>query len=448
MVLVKQNVLETLRQRILRHKMDRGEWLIMLVIIWYVFADTLTNVLKLPKVLPYLGDLVNMYVFGYALLHRKSRYRSNKKNNWPLIFMITFAMIGLASSVTNRAGVILTLWGCRQSLRYFLFFYSCCSLFNVNSLDYFLTLVKWLFWISCPLCFYEAFFFKVSSNLVLGDTVGGIYYGFFGVNAALNILLITHSAVTIIRFLDNKCGMLELIVTLGAAMFMSSCAELKVFLLEVVMIAGIAMIRKGPDRRVMLLAMVGVVGLIATVSLFVFINARGRRYYTTDMFSISGLLHIATDDAGYIGNGDLTHLNAISRLYDMFFENDLFRTLFGYGIGNADYSSGFEMLQSKFYVNYGYLHYYWFMHAFVFVETGFAGLAVFVLILLTAYRAGKKHLAGNRNLQTFYYIQVLLMIVLLPYNQEMRAESCAYTLYFLLAIPFMYKNFGGRLRTI
>ena len=60
------------------------------------------------------------------------------------------------------------------------------------------------------------------------------------------------------------------------------------------------------------------------------------------------------------------------------------------GIGSAEYSKSNEMLTSTFYNQYGYLHYQYFTHAFVFIETGLLGLISYLMIFISSLKRGIK----------------------------------------------------------
>ena len=72
--------------------------------------------------------------------------------------------------------------------------------------------------------------------------VGGIYHGFNGVTMALNVILILETVDILNDYFQNKIKLFPTIVTLLAAILMSGWSELKVFIVELLIIVLVLMI--------------------------------------------------------------------------------------------------------------------------------------------------------------------------------------------------------------
>ncbi len=75
------------------------------------------------------------------------------------------------------------------------------------------------------------------------------------------------------------------------------------------------------------------------------------------------------------GGYEISRFGAFGELNDLFFHNDIFRNLFGYGLGSCE-------VNSPFYNQYGHLHYTWFTHQWTFLETGYVGIIILVFFFV------------------------------------------------------------------
>lgn len=414
-----------------------GARLCYLLIFWYVFSAILVGFLGCPKVIVYLGDLINIYIFAVAV--RRCRYRIGLRDK-VLNSILIFILVSLFSGIISMRSPLLFLWGMRQNFRYFLFYYSCSVLLRVEDYHVLFNFIKILFWISLPLSAYEALMISYPAGAIVGDYVGGIYYGIQGVNAPLNIVMIIYCTKILIDYFDKKIHLSELIMVLAAAMAMATFSELKVFLVEVVIIAVIVMLYKGTPIKSIILIALALLAVGTVVQAFVNINGQGRSYYTTDYLSVSGMLENAFRTSGYDGNGDLNRFYAIQTLTEKFFKNDLIGFLFGLGLGNAEYSMGYSFLTSSFYASYSWLHYQYFSISFVFIETGMIGIISYFMIFITGAIQGFKYLRGHSNLRTFYIVMIVMMLIMIFYNPALRNEQCGFILYMILALPAVCKR--------
>ena len=407
--------------------------LLVYIILWNILSAVLIAFLGVPRSILYFTDALNAWLFLSAF--RSQRYSMTKQP----VFLILFIVIGIMGSIINLTSPILTIWGIRQTSRYLFFFYSCAIFMTEKNIRTILKVIEIIFWISVPLCTYEGLFVTYPQGTIVGDMVGGIYYRTGSANAPLNIILVVYSVYIILWCLDGKISFKKMIITVAAGMWMAILAELKLFIVEMLVVIVVAMIISKVSWKTITLFIVGILAFNIIITGFVSINARGRSYYTNDLFSFESMIKYATRTEGYDGVGDLNRFTAIQELIDKFFRNDLFGLLFGYGIGSAEYSKSNEMLTSTFYNQYGYLHYQYFTHAFVFIETGLLGLISYLMIFISSLKRGIKVLKGTQ-WKKFYMITVMIMVFLVFYNTTMRNEFCAYILYAILAIPFAVKN--------
>lgn len=415
----------------------KGARLCYVLIFWYVFSAILVGFLGCPKAIVYVGDLINVYVFAVAV--KRCRYRVGLGDK-VLNSILIFALVALFSGIISMRSPLLFLWGIRQNFRYFLFYYSCSVLLREEDYCVLFNFIKILFWVSLPLSAYEALMVSYPVGIIVGDYVGGIFYGIQGVNAPLNIVMIIYCTKILIDYFDKKIHLSRLVIVMSAAMAMATFSELKVFLVEIVIIAVIVMLYKGTPIKSFILIALALLGVGIVVQAFVNINGQGRSYYTTDYLSISGMLENAFRTSGYDGNGDLNRFYAIQTLTEKFFKNDLMGFLFGLGLGNAEYSIGYSFLTSSFYSSYSWLHYQYFSISFVFIETGIVGIVSYFMIFITGAVQGFKYLGKRSNSRIFYVVMIVMMLIMIFYNPALRNEQCGFMLYMILALPAVCKR--------
>ena len=408
------------------------------LIVWYVIAAILVGFLKFPKLIMYIGDLINLWTF----LNAVKRKGTMVAKNGVLLFIVLFALESVISGIVNLKVPQLLLWGIRQNFRFFIFYYSCTVFMKREDYDTVFSIVKILFWISFPLCVYEALIVTYPAGVIVGDYVGGIYYGIQGVNAPLNVLLIIHSTKTLIDYYERRTKLSYLLLVLSAAMAMAAMAELKIFLIEIVIIAIVVMVSKGISWKSIFLCLFGLMSIGIVMQAFVNFNGGGRSYYTTDYLSLTGMLTNALRESGYDGTGDLNRFFAIQTLTEMFFKRDLAGFLLGIGLGNAEYAS-FSFLTSAFYNAYNWLHYQYFSISFVFIENGMVGIILYFGIFISAAIQGRKYLKKDQEMNVFYIIMIIMMVIMIFYNPALRNEQCGFLLYMMLALPMVVKKISN-----
>lgn len=417
-------------------EMGHGARLCYYVILWYVLSAILVGFFHVPKAITYLGDAINLWLFLNAIINVKGK----ADGNVVLLFIVLFSIEAILSGILNCQSPLLLLWGARQNFRFFLFYFSCTIFLKKENYKFLFNIVEVLFWISLPLSFIEARLISYPAGTIIGDYVGGIYYGIQGVNAPLNIIMIIYCSKQFIDYYNRKIKFSKLAVAIAAALAMATFAELKIFLVEIVIIAAIVMIRNGVSLKTIILIIIGIVSASFIVQFFVDINGGGRSYYTRDYLSFSSMIENALRTSGYDGNGDLNRFFAIQTLTEKFFKNNILGFLMGLGLGNAEYSLGFSFLTSAFYSAYSWLHYQYFSISFVFIETGIIGIVLYFGIFVGAGMQGVKKFEKKSDTKTFFMIMCIMMLIMIFYNPSLRNEQCGYILYMVLAMPSVYSK--------
>jgi hypothetical protein len=235
-----------------------------------------------------------------------------------------------------------------------------------------------------------------------------------------------------------------------SALVIAVITETKIFLFEIVIIVIltsvlIAVIEKRYQAlfKGMIITIVVGVGIIWGAK---YIAQLYPNISNSDFLSIEGLKYILTRESGYTGSGDLNRLTAITSINKLdFFKESFAHRLFGIGLGGAEYSGSSHLLQSTFYNQYQYLHYYWFSHAWMYLECGYIGLIGYIfgffsnaLVGIKVIRSMKKSQKDTAAVMTGVILSIMTALLYI-YNQSLRLEA-AYMLYFTFAVIFIERR--------
>jgi hypothetical protein len=266
------------------------------------------------------------------------------------------------------------------------------------------------------------------------DLIGGTFGNTRGVNSIQNILCVFLFCVSIIKYLNKRILLKELLLNTITVFSIAIMAEINILLFEIALIAVLGLIicrkKKGFSLRKLLLVLTGIVFAIVGIKLFLLYNP--DRLF---LFSFDNVLR-------YIGAKDGTGVYRISRvtvfsdLGSKFFGNEIDKWIFGYGIGNCS-------IHSSFYNTYGYLQYNYFSSSFVFLETGFLGVAInlFMIIIMPLFQSiknSKKDIDfDNLIWSKCGGILSLVLFVIFFYNSSTRDVYTAFWAGLFCAIPFI-----------
>lgn len=414
-----------------KNKVMTGTKLVFGTILYYIVSYILVYTFKLPRIILYGGDILNALCWICALFYNKG----NTKIKRIYSIMFLFICIGVFSGIVNHEKKSLLIWGIRNNVRFFTFFYSCVTFLNKNDYLIIMKFIKLIFWISVPLCTIERFGVHYSNGTIVGDMIGGIFWNFSGCNTPLNVILIIYSLHILLKFFLKEEKMIVFLVTIMASFYMAALAELKIYLIEFIVMLLLVCIYQRISIKMIISLISGAIILSTFSTYFIAINQNGGNNYA-DNFSLSGLIEYATRDSGYNGEGDLNRFTGISTISNTIFENDIFSKLFGIGIGNAEYTNFFV---SPFYNKYYYLNYQYFHDIWLYIENGAIGIITYLMIFIEAYKN------ANKNLKDIYYknfikILIIMMLILFVYNITLRNESGGFILYMFLAFPFLKDN--------
>lgn len=409
-------------------KRGQAEWLLSYVLLVGMLQGGLIDFLHIPSVIKYTIDLA--WIFVVILMRAKQIVLVNKDIYLLYVIAGLFFIFSLFGFALNYQSALYYLWGLRNNIRFFVFFIACTVVLNEEWIEGYLDTFDKLFWLNFPIVLYQYF---IGGNH--GDKLGGIFGETKGCNAYMNIFLIIVLSKSILGYLHKKEKLSLCILKCLIGLTIAVLSELKVVIVEFVIIVAMASMMMRFSMRKLLLMIGAFLGILLSV------RAISVLFPSFDgWFSINGILEILTSESGYTGQNDLNRLTAVPVVLERFLPH-LMDKIVGLGLGNCDYAT-FDFLQTPFYQSHKSIHYYWFSSAFLLLETGLLGFALFLIFFLTSFLT--THLREKTGQSNVVYCQMakimaMTSIITVFYNAALRTEA-GYMAFFILALPFTQKN--------
>ena len=273
------------------------------------------------------------------------------------------------------------------------------------------------------------------------DVIGGTFGNSQGCNAIQNILCAFIFTVTVERFLKNRCTKRKLIINTVIVLYISILAEINVLIFELSIIGILLLVLNKSSalhikKRNLFLICAGVAGCIVALSLFMKFNS--DRVF---LLSLNNILEYLGFNEGNTGVYRISRMKVFSQLGKAFYENNLLKWLFGFGLGNCS-------THSTFYMRFSGLQYTYFSSSNVFLETGLCGVFVNIGVLLNGlYSAiSKKKIVRDTEQLTWLNISIvmiLIMIMMFFYNTTLRGSYTAFFAGTIIAIPYIIRGCEG-----
>ena len=278
----------------------------------------------------------------------------------------------------------------------------------------------------------------------MGDFISGLYSNGAerGGNASLDWLMCIVCSYETVKYLNTRGSVKRLALCWVAALYMAAMAEIKLFFLQTVIIAVLAVAICKKSLKIVVFA------VAAGIALYFGIQVMYAMFPGfADFFTLENILAYVTRKGGYSSRGHLSgvdRLTAIPYVYKNFLKETTDK-IFGIGLGNGDFSS-FKFFTSAFYRHYGWSGYSFFSSSFILLELGTAGLLGYLLYygnyLRQAVRV-KTKATNEKSIQ--YTVMILSMMTFLMFfsNQTMRLEASAYMVTAVLVFPFILRKFSN-----
>lgn len=409
--------------RLLIQKRTLPEIFTYIIFIMPFFISFLQSFLGFPSFVKYIIDVCWLGAL-VSLLFVKRAYI--KKDIAPAVMVFAvFFLLALLVYLFNFQSPFYFLWGLRNNLRFYIAFIAFTIYFKEEDIKSCLKFMDVFFWINAIVVFVQFF--------VLGyeqDFLGGLFGVEKGCNAYLIVFFVIITTKSVLNYLNDKERAFSCFSKCGIAIIISVMAELKFFFVIFVIIFIVAsVITKFSWKKVFLYVISFFFVMVASV-LIVELFGENR---AIDIENIIKLVFASN----YSSTRDLGRFTAIPTISEHYLTEPLER-LFGMGLGNCD-TSAFAICNTPFYRSYSYLNYTWFSSAFLFLETGYIGLFLyllfFVLVFVLAYKKSKQE-NSNKLFCQMGMIMAIICFILTFYNSSLRTET-GYMAYFMLALPFI-----------
>lgn len=406
------------------------------LLVYPLFLAVLQELLGLPGVVKYLADMAWITTVLLFLLRSKVQLRKVL-----LPFAIIVGAFVLYTSIVylfRYQSILYYLWGFRNYFRFFVAFFSFAALFSEKDGLWGLRFLDKLFYINALVCLIQ---FLVGNHQ---DNIGGIFGALKGCNGYLIVYLSITTCNTLLGYMEGTEPAIPCFAKCIISLSISAFAELKFFFIVFVVILMMSAFLTSFSLKKVLVLLGG------TILISVGAAVLSALYtYFEGFLSFDSLLSALLQD-NYASKEDIGRINAIPFICRRFLRT-VPEQLFGMGLGNCDTSS-IAMFNTAFSDRYVDLHYSIFSYAFMFLENGYIGLALYVMFFVMCFVNARKQLKkgnGNRLLCQIAVIMSIICLILLVYNSSLRTEA-GYMAFFTLALPYMQhsdKNTGERQKT-
>ena len=399
----------------------------MLFIFFFRAAQAfLTELLPIPDAIKFLCD-----GFLVLLLLKLFSQRFTKIDNYSMPFVVIvglFFFITLVGYLFNYQSVFYYLWGLRNNIRMFVAFFAFAYLADWEDAKGWIKALDVLFVINFAVVILQYF------SGYGQDYIGGIFGTSKGCNGSLLIFLCIVFAKTILSFMRGEEKMSKCIFVSVASLLVSTLSELKMFFILFILILFMASFMTAHSIKKTLFFAFGAVLVVLFGTLLTVLYKD-----FTDFLSFDSLIKALTD-TGYATDEDIGRFTALPVISQRFLPG-FFRKLFGLGLGNCD-SSSLSMFNTPFLESHQTVHYSYFSYAFLFLETGFVGLALYASFFVASFFVSRKlkklEMAYEFACQMSIILSVISLI-LLVYNSSLRMEI-GFMLFFVLALPIISAN--------
>ena len=398
--------------------------------IWLVLAITSVGALIIStfhtsNFVYYLADMFNVFLAFFAI-RRVVRVRKMKEVGFLVLLLVLFIINCIIGIIGNNVPLKLAIWGSRNVYRFVLFFSSCVVLLEKKDVARFQAAFPKIYVINAIIAIFQYFVLGLK-----GDYIGGLFGTIQGCNGALTIFLNIALSYFIAGYLSGNEKLSKIIVYSILYFLVAALSETKGNYIFFVLIVAVALLVSKKSLKTF--------GIICVA----FVSVGAGIYFLNKYFpgSLDFLLDLNEANrymnASYFETVTFTRNAALSVANKVFFKDNSWLYLFGYGIGACDTSSFFS---SPFFDMYGYMNYRQLSSSMTVLQNGYTGLAVYFaffvyLFLVGLFKSGK---CEDANAQ-----QIMIMTCCLAFfaiGDSFYASlyiDAAYWLFFALAIPLV-----------
>ncbi len=400
------------------------EWFTSYLAVFPLFISFLIDFISLPSFIKYTADVVWILVL-VIMLFLKRNVIFEKKVTPFIIYITGFFVLVSITYLFRFQSIAYFLWGIRNNFRFYVSFLAYSMFLDSFEVDGILKFFDYMFWINAVISFFQ--FFVLGYNQ---DYLGGVFGVDRGCNANSLVFFSIVISKSILSFINGKEKAWLCFLKCGVSLIIAAMAELKFyFIIFVIILVLAAIVTRFSVRKLILILSASFLFMLAST----FMTAV---FGEGSSLSLDRIWELMTATS-YATSKDLGRFTAIPTISQAFFD-DINEKLFGLGIGNCD-TSTFPVCNTPFYQTYYYLHYTWFSSAFLFLETGYIGLTMYLAFFVLCFFYARKQLKSVNVNSMYCQISMIISVVcviLTFYNSSLRMEV-SYLLYFALSLPFI-----------
>ena len=406
-----------------------GKSLVLFVLFFTVVMEALIAELHFPESIRYINDLFILALFLAMAVKPKQTMLRTHCRALPWLTLLIVLVFTLSAAIRGVAPA-LYLWALRNTFRGFVFFYACVTYLDREDLPGIFNKLFVLHIVSLFLALYQHYGLGL-----IQDNVGGIFG--HGNGAGVN----TFNALIVVyylnRYISGEEPVWKLVAVSISALIIAALAEEKVsyFYLLIAFAVGLLFTKASAKTAVALLIAVaaGYVGISILQSLFPNIMEGMGSLEAIDKY-----LTASWDDS-YV----IPRVGAFTYITNIFFQNDPIGLLLGVGFGNGETSS-FAALNGPFYLMYGWMHYRWFTHQWVFIECGWIGFISYLsfFVALGIWLLKERFVADDDRAKPYLVMGIALTVITIIsiwYNATLKVDMC-YLAFFSLSIGIVSLN--------
>lgn len=400
-------------------------------ILWLtLLMNVFVQLFRLPSMISYLNDV--FLVLAVVLDHRSILRNLTFKLYGRLILIYFFVCI--FSGISNIVSPILVLWAFRNTFRGLFYILLAVDLYEAKDIYKLFDKFYYLQLINLIVVLIQYFVFGYEQDLL-----GGIF-GFGVGNGAMtntfNCLLISYFSIAYINY--HTSGK-KLFATVGSSLVIAALEEEKFTFVAVVVIFLLALMlsRKNQRKKKYMFAMLLLIVVGFLIFLAVFPSAA-----ETILNIGNANKYLTMTGGGY----NIPRFGAFSFIGENLFHGNIYNMIFGVGFGNSE-TSNYSFLVSNFYKIYGDYHYRWFVHEWIFIETGYIGFISFLILMLSFIFVPLRHFMHTKDKKNDLLLTGIIvsvcMVFTIWYNAILKADS-QYLAYFGCAIGLIGMKRGRK----
>lgn len=410
-------------------------------VVYNLVIKCLVGYLGFPSILNYGSDLILVIIlFKYLYLCERfpAKHGTLKAPGTLIALVMLYFVVCVMSTLINESSLLLFVWGFRNNFRFLIMLLACSASLNENDFYELNDILFAYLMLNVPVVMNQSRVMSTGYGNAYGDYVSGLFGNGLearGGNASLNWLMSIVCTFDIVRYLNSEQKLWRVLLSTSASLYISAVSELKLFMVDILIIAVLSLVFARKSYRTVLVAALVTAEVFVAIQMLYLLFPKFNGFFTWE-----GVIDYATRESGYSRNrGAINRLNSLWYVFTKYLQNPTAR-VFGIGLGNADYSSRFSFLTSEFYRINSWTAYQWLSVPMILIETGILGLicyGFFALdIIRNIFRIRSKS-ARERSLLQISLIMVVLAIISAVSNQSLRMEAMGFTVWLFLSMPYV-----------